>query len=68
MAFDDTASTDDDTLVNIYVLDNDTDVDIDDVHTITQIDGNAISVGNSVTVAGGSVTLNADQTSDVQPR
>ena len=68
VAVDDTTSTDNDTLVNIDVLDNDTDVDIGDVHTITQIDGNAISVGNSVTVAGGSVTLNADRTSDVQPR
>ncbi len=52
-------STPEDTpLTNIDVLTGDTDLDGDPL-SITQINGIAITVGNSVAIASGSVTLNA---------
>ena len=47
--------------VNFDVLGNDTDSEGDTL-TITHVDGQAISVGNSVSVSNGSVTLEADGT------
>ncbi|MFN9916665.1 MAG: Ig-like domain-containing protein, partial [Pirellulaceae bacterium] len=56
---DDTFTTNEDTAVTFDVRTNDSDVDSGAL-TVTQIDGAAIAVGGSVSVTGGSVTLNAD--------
>ncbi len=59
---DDAAAVCSDEAVTIDVLGNDTDPD-SDVLTITAIDGQAIVIGGSVTLASGAVvTLNADAT------
>ncbi len=69
VADDETATTDSGTLVNIPILTGDDDPDGDNtLLTITEIDGNAISVGNPVTLADGTVVaLLADGTLDVTP-
>ena len=51
----------------IDVLANDSDADIGDVLTITQVDGKNIAVGGSVAVTNGTVTLNADGTLTFTP-
>ena len=61
----DTATTNEDTTVNINVNANDSFENAG--HTITAINGTAIAVGSSVTVAHGSVTLKADGTLDYAP-
>ena len=67
-AVDDKAVTAEDTPVVIDVLANDSDADIGDVLTITQVDGKNIAVGGSVAVTNGTVTLNADGTPDLHPQ
>ena len=59
VAIDDSATTSEDTSVLINVRGNDTDLD-GDVLNVTEVNGSAIAVGDSVTVAGGVVTLQAD--------
>ncbi|MBD0269667.1 MAG: tandem-95 repeat protein, partial [Cyanobacteria bacterium Co-bin8] len=50
------------------VLANDSDIDLNDTLTITQVDGKAISVNSSVTLtSGASVTLNANGTFNYNP-
>ncbi len=72
VAVDDTISTNEDTPVTFNVLGNDSDVDRDTLR-VTEIAGQAISTGGSVTVrdAGGatlgSVTLNANGTLSFTP-
>jgi hypothetical protein len=67
VANNDSASTDEDTPVNINVRGNDTDVDVGDTLTITHVDGTAIAVGGTVAVSGGTVMLNADGTLTYTP-
>ena len=62
---DDAASTNEDTAVTINVNANDSFENPG--HVITAINGTAIAVGGSVTVANGSVTLNADGTLTFAP-
>ncbi len=63
----DTATTPENTLVNIDVLDNDSDPE-NDTLTITQIDGMPISVANpTVTLTQGTVTLNPSGGLDFTP-
>ncbi len=66
LAGNDTFVTDEDTPVTFDVRGNDSDVDGDTL-TVTQINGTDISVGGSVQVTGGSVTLNADGTLTYTP-
>lgn len=65
-AADDSFTTNEDTPVLINVRANDSDIDGDTI-TITQINGTAIAVGDSVSVTGGSVMLNADGTLTFSP-
>ncbi len=58
-ANNDSATTNEDSAVVINVLANDTDGN-GDALTITKVNGQNISVGGSVAVTGGSVTLGAD--------
>ncbi|MBE7691280.1 Ig-like domain-containing protein, partial [Tenacibaculum piscium] len=71
VAQDDTASTTIDALVNVDVLaDNDNGVDADadnDPLTITDINGTTPVVGTPISVTGGTVTLLAGGTLDIQP-
>ena len=69
VADDETATTTDGTLVNIPVLSGDDDPDGDNMLlTVTEIDGNPISVGAPVTLVDGTiVALLADGTLDVTP-
>jgi hypothetical protein len=63
----DAATTDEDTAVVINVLANDVDFE-GNALTITQIDGQAITVGGSVVLASGAVvTLNANMTLSYDP-
>lgn len=63
----DSAHTTEDAAVTINVLGNDVDFEGDSL-SITQIDGQAISVNGSVTLSNGAtVTLNADQTLTYDP-
>jgi hypothetical protein len=62
---DDVVSTDEDTPLNIDVNANDSFENAG--HTITAINGTAISEGNSVAVDNGSVTLNADGSLNFTP-
>ncbi|SFU17467.1 Ig-like domain-containing protein [Mesorhizobium sp. YR577] len=66
VAVDDGFTTNEDVAVNIAVLGNDSDADGDPL-TITQIDGQAIVVGGSVAVTGGTVVLNANGTLTFTP-
>src|SRR3954470_12657926 len=64
----DTATTDEDHSVLINVLANDKDFEGDALH-ISQINGQAITVGGTVVLGdGSSVTLNANQTLTFNPR
>ncbi|WP_265947901.1 retention module-containing protein [Dechloromonas sp. A34] len=63
---DDGASTPEDTPVIIRVLDNDRDAD-GDALTITAIDGQPVAAGDTVAVANGTATLNADGTITFTP-
>jgi len=66
VASDDTISTAQDTIANFDLLANDTDGE-GDVLTITHIDGTAITVGGTVGVTDGSVTLNVNGSIDFDP-
>ncbi|WJH41457.1 Ig-like domain-containing protein [Aliirhizobium terrae] len=66
VAGNDTFTTAEDTAVNINVRANDSDVDGDTL-TITQINGTAIVSGATVSVTGGTVTLNANGTLTFTP-
>ncbi len=59
-------TTNEDNAININVLGNDTDAE-NDALTITHVDGQAITVGATVNVANGQVTLNADMTLTFTP-
>ena len=63
----DQTTTDEDSTVEIDVLANDADFEGDDL-TITEIDGQGIAVGDSVTLgSGATVTLNPDMTLTYDP-
>ncbi|MBH8561383.1 FG-GAP repeat protein [Nostoc sp. CENA67] len=63
----DTATTDEDTAVNISVLANDSDPDNDPL-TVTAVNGNTIAVGTSIFLSSGAfLTLNADGTFTYNP-
>ncbi|MCP2040408.1 CshA-type fibril repeat protein [Neisseria sp. HSC-16F19] len=64
-AVNDSATTPQNTPVNIKVLDNDHFEDPN--HSITAINGSSVTVGVPVTVANGTVTLKADGTVDFVP-
>lgn len=66
IATGDTFITAEDTATTISVLANDSDPD-GDALTITQIDGTAIVTGATVSVTGGTVTLNANGTLTFSP-
>ncbi|MBW4677408.1 MAG: putative Ig domain-containing protein [Desmonostoc geniculatum HA4340-LM1] len=67
VAADDTATTDEDTVVNINVLGNDTDANGDTL-TITQVNGNSITVATPITLASGALlTLKTNGTFDYNP-
>ncbi|MBD9387908.1 tandem-95 repeat protein [Agrobacterium sp. AGB01] len=66
VAVDDTFTTLEDTATTINVRGNDSDVD-GDALTITQINGTAIVTGATVSVTGGTVTLNANGTLTFTP-
>ncbi|MGC5702607.1 tandem-95 repeat protein [Pseudomonas sp. NFXW11] len=61
----DTASTNENTLVNINVLANDSFQNPS--HTITAINGTAVSMGTPLAVSNGAVTLQANGTLNFQP-
>lgn len=65
-ANDDTFIVDEDNSVIIDVLGDDTDPENDSL-TVTHVDGQTISVGTTVNVANGKVTLNADGTLTFTP-
>ena len=66
-AVDDSESTTEDIAVTVNLLDNDSDVEIDDLIVI-KIDGVSLSPGDSVTLASGATaTLNSDGTVDYCP-
>ncbi|MEA5569406.1 choice-of-anchor Q domain-containing protein, partial [Anabaena sp. UHCC 0399] len=67
VAANDTATTDENTVVNINVLANDTDANGDSLN-ITQVNGNTITVGTPITLASGALlTLNTNGTFDYNP-
>ena len=67
VAVNDTATTDEDTAVNISVLANDSDPDNNSL-TVTAVNGNAIAVGTAITLSSGALlTLNADGTFTYDP-
>jgi large repetitive protein len=66
VAVDDNRTTPEDTPVTIPVLGNDTDVDGETL-TVTQIDGQAVTPGDTVPVANGTATLNPDGTVTFTP-
>jgi len=66
VAVDDSFTTNEDAAVDIAVLGNDSDADSDPL-TVTQIDGQTIAAGGSVSVTGGTVTLNANGTLTFTP-
>ncbi|MEH2071087.1 MAG: Ig-like domain-containing protein [Nostoc sp.] len=67
IAVADTATTSEDTTVNISVLANDSDPDNDPL-TVTNVNGNAVTVGTPITLSSGAlVTLNADGTFTYDP-
>ncbi|MFD2228006.1 Ig-like domain-containing protein, partial [Microvirga arabica] len=67
VAGDDSATTAEDTVVNLAVRANDTDADPNTTLTITQIAGRAVAAGSSVDVGPALVTLNPDGTLKVAP-
>ncbi|MDZ8106820.1 MAG: Ig-like domain-containing protein [Nostoc sp. DedQUE12a] len=67
IAVADTATTIEDTTVNISVLANDSDPDNDPL-TVTNVNGNAVTVGTPITLSSGALlTLNADGTFTYNP-
>ncbi|OYT97801.1 MAG: hypothetical protein CFE40_14810, partial [Burkholderiales bacterium PBB1] len=66
VATDDTVTVAEDTPVTLNVLGNDTDVEGDPL-TITQIDGQPVTVGTPVVVANGTVTVNPNGTVTFDP-
>ena len=66
VADDDSASTAEDTPVNLAILGNDTDPDGDGL-SVVSIDGVSASTGIPVAVADGSLTLRADGSVDFDP-
>ncbi|MEM0986410.1 MAG: Ig-like domain-containing protein [Pseudomonadota bacterium] len=65
-ANDDTASINEDSSINLDVLDNDVDPDGDPI-TLTQIDGSNVEAGDSVDVGTATVTLEANGTLTIDP-
>ncbi|MDJ0946478.1 MAG: Ig-like domain-containing protein [Kiloniellales bacterium] len=64
----DSATTDEDSAVNIAVLGNDSDAEDGNNLTVTEVNGVAVSAGETVTLnSGAQVTLNADGTFSYQP-
>ncbi|MBD2388783.1 beta strand repeat-containing protein, partial [Cylindrospermum sp. FACHB-282] len=67
VAANDTATTDENTLVNINVLVNDTDANGDSLSVI-KVNGNSVTVSTPITLASGALlTLNANGTFDYSP-
>uniref|UniRef100_A0A8J7CZ89 VCBS repeat-containing protein n=1 Tax=Desmonostoc muscorum LEGE 12446 TaxID=1828758 RepID=A0A8J7CZ89_DESMC len=67
VAANDTATSNENTLVNINVLVNDTDANGDSL-SVTKINGNSITVATPITLASGAtVSLNANGTLDYNP-
>ena len=67
VAADDAGATDEDTATAGNVITNDSDVDGDTL-TVSEVNGNAASVGNQITLASGAlVTVNADGTYSYDP-
>ena len=67
VAANDTATTDENTLVNINVLVNDTDANGDSLSVI-KVNGNSVTVSTPITLASGALlTLNANGTFDYNP-
>ncbi len=66
VATDDTATTAEDNAVTLDLTQNDTDLDGDNL-TVTQIDGQDISAGETVDVGYGTVTMNEDGTVTFNP-
>ncbi|MBH03319.1 MAG: hypothetical protein CMP08_04230, partial [Xanthomonadales bacterium] len=65
-AVDDSRTTEEDTPVTIDVVANDTDVDNNNL-TVTDVAGQAIATGETIAVANGQVTLNANGTLTFTP-
>ncbi|MGB6041927.1 MAG: Ig-like domain-containing protein, partial [Pirellulales bacterium] len=70
-ANNDVGATDEETVLNVPasgVLSNDTDPDTSDSLTVTEVNGSAVSIGTTITLASGAqVTLNADGSYDYDP-
>uniref|UniRef100_UPI0005C8007C Ig-like domain-containing protein n=1 Tax=Thiomicrospira microaerophila TaxID=406020 RepID=UPI0005C8007C len=66
-AQNDIAITGMNTVVNIDVLDNDTDPDTSDVLVVSEINGSPVTVGTPVVVSNGQVTLLGNGTLDFEP-
>ncbi|MBD2410350.1 putative Ig domain-containing protein [Nostoc calcicola FACHB-3891] len=67
VAANDTATTDENTVVNINVLGNDTDANGDSLSVI-KVNGNSVTVGTPITLASGALlTLNANGTFNYNP-
>ncbi|BAZ49201.1 putative outer membrane adhesin [Nostoc sp. NIES-4103] len=67
VAVNDTATTDEDTAVNISVLANDSDPDNDPLK-VTAVNRNTVTVGSAITLSSGALlTLNADSTFTYDP-
>ncbi|MCW5319411.1 hypothetical protein GTQ43_39390 [Nostoc sp. KVJ3] len=67
VAANDTATTDENTAVNINVLGNDTDANGDSLSVI-KVNGNSVTVGTPITLASGALlTLNANGTFNYNP-
>ncbi|MEH1787453.1 MAG: Ig-like domain-containing protein [Nostoc sp.] len=67
IAKNDTATTDENTVVNINVLGNDTDANGDSL-TVTQVNGNSITVNTPITLTSGALlTLKLNGTFDYNP-
>ncbi|MBD2519856.1 cadherin-like domain-containing protein [Nostoc sp. FACHB-973] len=67
VAANDTATTDENTVVNINVLGNDTDANGDSL-SVAKVNGNSITVGTPITLASGAtVSLKTDGTLDYNP-
>ena len=71
MAFPDTGTTDEETVLNVAapgVLGNDIDLDVVDIRTVTAVNGVPGNVGTPVTLASGAVvTVNADGSYVIRP-
>ena len=67
-AVDDGFTTDEDTLLSDNVLTNDSDPDVGDTLTVTEVNGSAADVGSQITLTSGALlTLNSDGTFDYDP-